>query len=94
MNEMSFAQNYIGLDAKIEAVVRRILGDFDLDAKIEAVVRRILGDFDMDLSDYPTIEEMNQAIADAIAGGGGGGGTNNYMLLINKPLESVENELY
>ena len=77
MNEMSFAQNYIGLDAKIEAVVRRILGDFD-----------------MDLSDYPTIEEMNQAIADAIAGGGGGGGTNNYMLLINKPLDSVENELY
>ena len=75
MNEMSFAQNYIGLDAKIEAVVRRILGDFD-----------------MDLSDYPTIEEMNQAIADAIAGGGGGGGTNNYMLLINKPLESVEND--
>ena len=74
---MSFVQNYIGLEARIEAVVRRLLADFDID-----------------LSNYPTFDEMNQAIAEAIAGGGGGGGTNNYMLLINKPLESVENESY
>ena len=71
---MSFVQNYIGLEARIEAVVRRLLADFDID-----------------LSNYPTIDEMNEAIAEAIAGGGGGG-TNNYMLLINKPLESVEND--
>ena len=60
---MSFVQNYIGLEARIEAVVRRLLADFDID-----------------LSNYPTFDEMNQAIAEAIAGGGGGGGTNNYRL--------------